>query len=127
MPNDHINRRSLLTSLLAMALATPTLAQHTEPSATSHSSGVGGAGGHGGGQFGRPVDRQSDDGHGDDHGDDHTSDDHGDDDSDDHASGGKGKRGKGGPQYGGRRDAVASARGGRGRSLEDKVLKKPSF
>lgn len=128
MSDEHMNRRSLLTSLLVISLAPPALAQHTASDGTNHSSGGGGAGGHGGGQYGRPVDRHSDghdDDHGDDHGDEHTDDEHEDDHGDDHASGSKGKKGKGGPQYRGGRDAVTSVRGGHGRSLEDKVFKRP--
>lgn len=79
---------------------------------------------------GRNDDDGDADNHGDDHGDDHTSheggdtdhasggDDHGDDS--DHASGGKGK----GPKYRGGREGVGVSHG---RSLEDRVLKTPSF
>jgi hypothetical protein len=124
MPLQQLDRRDLLLGLLAIGLTTPALAQHSTSDGTTHGTG-GGRGGQGGGQHGRPADRHADDDHGDDHGDDHDDDGHtSDDHGDDHASGSQG--GGKGPYYRGGRDAVSSATG-HGRSLEDKVLKRPSF
>lgn len=113
-------------SLFAVAISRPSLAQHTDDGESDHGfsrgGSGGGAGGNNGGQHGRPEDRHSgEDDHGDDHGEDHT-DDQTDDHGSDHASGGKGK----GPKYKGGRDTV-SVGVGHGRSLEDRVLKSPSF
>jgi len=125
MDCDCINRRLLITGLLACVTAGPGLAQHTDQVEGGHASGGGGSGrgGQGGGQHGRPADRHTgEDDHTDDHTDDHA-DDHDDDHGDDHASGGKGR---GGPKYrGGKTTAVSGF--GRGRSLEDRVLKLPAF
>lgn len=120
MDCDLMNRRLVIGGLMAFVAASPVLAQHSDHTESDHASGGGGGrGGAGGGQHGRPADRHSgEDGHTDDHGDDHGAD-HGDD----HASGGKGR---GGPKYrGGRTTAVSGF--GRGRSLEDRVLKLPAF
>lgn len=116
---DGVNRRLMLTSLLALVLARPLVAQHSDEGETAHESGQGRRGG---GQGGRPDDPHSGE---DDHGDDHAGDDgeeHVDDHGDDHASGGKGK----GPRYrGGRQTASISVT--HGSSLEERVLKSPSF
>ena len=128
MSAKWMNRRLLLTSFCAIALAMPALGQHTDGTDTTHGSGKGRGAGGSGGQRGKPEDPHSgEDDHGDDHGgdDDHgDADDHGDDhgDGDDHASGGKGK----GPKYKGGSNAD-SFTAGHGRSLEDKVLKVPDF
>lgn len=120
---DRMNRRLMVTSLLALVLARPLFAQHSDEGETTHESGQGRRGG---GQGGRPDDPHSGE---DDHGDDHAGDDseehvddHEDDHGEDHASGGKGK----GPRYRGGRETV-SVGVTHGSSLEDRVLKSPSF
>lgn len=126
MPSDTLDRRLFVAGLLAFALTSVAQAQHTDETHTDHASGGGGRGGSGGhssgGQRGRPTDPHGeDDEHSDDHGDDH-GDEHEDDHGDDHASGKKGK----GPRYKGGRETV-SVGVSHGRSLEDRVLKVPSF
>ncbi|MCD1625703.1 hypothetical protein K7H22_06800 [Seohaeicola saemankumensis] len=116
---DSMNRRLMLTSLLALVLARPLFAQHSDEGETTHESGQGRRGG---GQGGRPDDAHSGE---DDHGDDHAGDDgeeNEDDHGEDHASGGRGK----GPRYRGGRE-TASVGVSQSSSLEDRVLKSPSF
>lgn len=125
MPKDMMDRRLFLTGLVAIAFATPGFAQHSDAGDTEHSSAKGKGRGAAGGQHGRPADGGHSGEDGDDHGDDHTSDEGHDTDEghdSDHASGGKGK----GPKYRGGRESVSFGVG-HGRSLEDRVLKTPSF
>lgn len=132
MDTNWMNRRLVLTSLCAIAIAAPGFAQQSDGVDTTHGSDKGKGKGRGGAQGGRPEDSHGgEDDHGDDHADDSGGDDHGDDsghasggddhgDDSDHASGKKGK----GPKYRGGRVAVGVSHG---RSLEDRVLKTPSF
>lgn len=126
MSFEALDRRLFLGGVLAIVLARSGFAQHADDEEGGHSTGGGrGAGGHGGAQRGRPEDPHSgEDDHGDDHGDDHTDDEHTDDHGEDHASGSKGK---GGAYFRGGRDVSGAAGVGRGRSLEDRVLKSPDF
>ena len=126
MSANWMNRRLLLTSLCAIATATPGIAQHTDEADTTHGSDQVKGRGAGGAMHGRPEDAHSgEDDHGDDqtsndgHDTDHTSD---EDHDSDHGSGGKGK----GPKYKGGRSVVHLS-GGRGHSLEDRVLRTQPF
>lgn len=137
MSIDPMNRRLVLASFFAFVCSAPSLTQAAEEGGHSPGQGRGGNGGgsHSGGQHGRPEG-----GHSSDEEHDHTTGETGDDEHDhttggpddeehDHTTGedhGTEGKGKGSKKFqGGETTAVSGF--GRGRSLEDRVLKFPDF